>query len=344
MAETNSRFFASLPTSAFLRAGGSSRPPRKSHLPMAPDSPVSSLASFQKKVWKEGVRLYRDLPWRRTTDPYRVFLSEVMLQQTQVSRVQKYWNAWLDRFPVIDALAEAPLSEILSAWQGMGYNRRAIALQKAAQQIMREYDGIVPRTIEELVELPGVGPATAAGLLAFAFNKPAIYLETNVRAVFIHELFPGAINIPDKQLVPLIEKTCPGYGSMSSFKKPCSQQTNLEKWGPRNWYYALLDYGAFLKKMFPNPSRRSKTATKQSTFEGSRRQKRAELIRLLLEDKEFAAQENGLTTDALAQMLSNREQEKGRAAVDATLTQSILEDLQGEGFCNLQNDYWIIAP
>ncbi len=312
---------------------------------LCPSPSANILSTFKKKVWREGASLYRDFPWRRTTDPYRVFLSEVMLQQTQVQRVQKYWDTWLNRFPVVDALAEAPLSEVLFAWQGMGYNRRAIALQKAVQQIMREYNGTFPQTVEELVKLPGVGPATAAGLLAFAFNKPAVYLETNVRAVFIHELFPGAVNIPDKELVPLIEKTCPGFES--------ANQPYSEKDGPRAWYYALLDYGAYLKKNFPNPSRRSKMNVKQSTFEGSRRQKRAELIRLLLEDKEFASvecgpmtdnsAEGGLTTDELAQMLSAHEQKEGRPAVEATLTQSILEDLEAEGFCSFQNERWIIA-
>lgn len=290
-----------------------------------------SLAGFCSHIWNEGARLYRDLPWRRTTNPYEVFVSEVMLQQTQVSRVEKHWVPWLDRFPEVEILAEAPLDAVLSAWQGMGYNRRAVALHKAAKMITTNYGGRFPQTEAELIRLPGVGYATAAGLLAFAFNKPVVYLETNVRTVFLHELFPHAVAVPDKELVPLIEKTCPGadgkaYGEMD---------------GPRAWYYALLDYGAYLKKTVPNPSRRSKTHTQQSSYEGSRRQKRAELIRLLLEAKV----DNGATkldTEALTSMLSFHEQKEGRPAVNVPLVQSILEDLEREGFCSSAEGCWWI--
>lgn len=291
-----------------------------------------SVASFQKKIWEEGARLYRDLPWRRTANPYHVFVSEVMLQQTQVVRVEKHWSMWIERFPVLDALAEAPLADVLATWQGMGYNRRAIALQKAAQMVISEYEGRFPQTKEELIRLPGVGAATAAGLRAFAFNLPSLYLETNVRTVFLHEFFPDVIGVPDAELLPLLAKTCPGYSADGA---SCQTTVRNDSKGPRAWYYALLDYGAYLKRTVPNPSRRSKSHTKQSAYEGSRRQKRAELIRLLL-----AAQE--LDLDELTEALSSHEQKEGRPGVDAPLVQSILEDLAGEGFCASDDGTWFI--
>ena len=115
---------------------------------------------FRTLIRTEGVRLYRDLPWRRTRDPYEIWLSEVMLQQTQVSRVETRWVEWLDRFPSVFALAEASTAEVLAAWQGMGYNRRALALKAAAEQVVSSYDGVFPTDSKELVALPGIGPAT----------------------------------------------------------------------------------------------------------------------------------------------------------------------------------------
>ena len=164
---------------------------------------------FRSLIRAEGARLYRDLPWRRTRDPYHIWLSEVMLQQTQVARVETRMPAWLERFPSVEALAEAPTSDVLEAWQGMGYNRRALALKRAAQEIMERYDGAFPRETKELVALPGIGPATAQGIRAFAFDLPGVYLETNVRTVFLHHFFPDVPAVPDRELTPLVEATCP---------------------------------------------------------------------------------------------------------------------------------------
>lgn len=163
---------------------------------------------FRTLVRTEGVRLYRDLPWRRTRDPYEIWLSEVMLQQTQVARVETRWVEWLDRFPSVFALAEAGTAEVLAAWQGMGYNRRALALKAAAEQIAFDCDGVFPTEVKELVALPGIGPATAQGIRAFAFDLPGVYLETNVRTVVLHHLFPDVPSVPDKELVPIVEATC----------------------------------------------------------------------------------------------------------------------------------------
>ena len=159
---------------------------------MEPASELTpELRAFVEFVAKKGRELYRDLPWRRTYDPYAIWISEVMLQQTQVSRVDGRWQRWLERFPTVDALAAAAPSDVLEEWQGLGYNRRALSVHRAAQAIS-EAGGVFPQDPKELVKLPGIGPATAAGICAFAFNLHGVYLETNVRTVFLHELYPQA--------------------------------------------------------------------------------------------------------------------------------------------------------
>ena len=262
--------------------------------------------SLVSTVWEEGERLYRDLPWRNTHDPYAIMLSEIMLQQTQVARVQNYWDRFLDLFPTIDALASAETPLVLEMWQGLGYNRRALALKSCAEVCSRRYGGVLPRSREELIALPGIGPATAGGILAFAYNEPGVYLETNVRTVFLHELFPDRDQVPDKEIVPYVERTC-----------------SLDN--PRGWYYALLDYGSFLKSTLPNPSRRSKHHSRQSTFEGSRRQKRAELVRVVLAQSDVSL---GDLQAALAEF----EATHGRPEPELELTCSIADDLAKEGF------------
>lgn len=333
---------------------------------------------FRTLVRTEGVRLYRDLPWRRTHDPYEIWLSEVMLQQTQVARVETRWAEWLDRFPSVFALAEAGTAEVLAAWQGMGYNRRALALKAAAEEVVRTYDGVFPTGVKELTALPGIGPATAQGIRSFAFDLPGVYLETNVRTVLLHHLFPDVPSVPDKELVPLVRATCPDGGAcvlesgsgagdarggkggvgrvparggvsgeasgeardeardeVNPFATPQDAQDT-----PRAWYYAMLDYGAYLKKTVPNPSRRAKAYTRQSRFEGSRRQKRAEIVRQLLDAQ---ARGEGRDLASLVTSLNALEQAAGRSAVERDLVSSILEDLAREGFCREQGGVWRIA-
>ncbi|MBU6501207.1 A/G-specific adenine glycosylase, partial [Patescibacteria group bacterium] len=188
----------------------------------------------QIKKFRAVVRRYfreqgRDLPWRRTDDPYRIFVSEVMLQQTNVDRVALRYEAFLARFPSAQELAEAPFEEIFSFWRGLGYNRRALALKRAAGIMVREHGGTVPRTLEELDALPGIGEATAAAVLVYAWNTPVSFIETNIRAVFIHFFFPKKKKVGDKEIFPLVERT-------------------LDRKNPRGWYSALMDYGAMLKK------------------------------------------------------------------------------------------------
>ena len=280
----------------------------------------TDLAAFRALVRERGLALYRDLPWRRTTDPYGILVSEVMLQQTQVARVDGRWQRWLERFPTVDALAAASTADVLEEWQGLGYNRRALALHAAALAVS-EQGGRMPSDEAALRALPGVGPATAAGVRAFAFNLPGVYLETNVRAVFLHELFPGEEAVADRELVPLVKATCPSGDDPSDT--------------PRSWYYALLDYGAYLKRTVDNPSRRSAGHVKQSRFEGSRRQKRAELVRLLL------AHPEGADAELLCRELTELELEAGRDAVDADLVAELLSELAREGFCHSHESVWM---
>lgn len=267
---------------------------------------VLSQDEFLSKVYEQGRAHHRDLPWRYIDDPYSVLVSEVMLQQTQVVRVLRYWERWMSAFPTLDALSAASTSDVLEHWQGLGYNRRALALKRCAEICSEQNQGLLPSSVEELVELPGIGPATAGGIMAFAHGCPAVYLETNVRTVFIHELFPHCEKVHDKDLIPLVQLTCPEQDA-------------------RRWYYALLDYGAHLKVTTQNPSRKSAHYTRQSSFEGSRRQKRAEIVRLVLAY-------SPVKDSFLLEQLNESEVAAGRERVEERLFHSLLDDLESEGF------------
>ena len=210
----------------------------------APDAAEVTLGApeverFRRRVWAHDRRHYRSLPWRETSDPYAILVSEVMLQQTQVTRVGNYYGRFLARFPDPDSLAAAPLGAVLELWSGLGYNRRALALQRAAGAVVREHGGVIPADRDALLRLPGVGPATAGALLAFAFARPAVFIETNIRRVFLHQYFPAATTVPDAALLPLVART-------------------LDRRQPRRWYYALMDWGAALgQQRAGNPNRRS---------------------------------------------------------------------------------------
>ena len=284
-----------------------------------------NLSAFRELVLERGRELYRDLPWRRTTDPYEIWISEVMLQQTQVARVESRWPQWLDRFPSVEALAAASVADVLEAWQGMGYNRRALALKAAAETVVREHGGVFPRDAKALQALPGIGPATAQGIRAFAFDLPGVYLETNVRTVFLHELFPHEDSVPDRALVPLVSATCPEDAHNSADD-------------PRTWYYALLDYGAYLKRTIPNPSRRSSSHVRQSRFEGSHRQKRAELLRVLLAHRDNDAA--GASFETICEELASEEAKAGRRPLSAPEVRALLDELSSEGFCRQERGAW----
>jgi len=228
----------------------------------------SEISQFQEIVW-EYYRAHqrKNLPWRQNINDinfgYRLLVSEMMLQQTQVNRVVDKFNQWMEVFPTISNLANASFDEVLSAWSGLGYNRRAKYLQESAIIILSEPGGQIPREISKLVALPGVGQATAAAIVVYAFNLPLVFIETNIRTVFIHHFFPDIAQVSDAQLVPLIEQS-------------------MDKENPREWYWALMDYGSFLKQSVGNVSQNSKHYKKQSRFEGSARQLRGSVLKLLL--------------------------------------------------------------
>lgn len=205
-----------------------------------------------------------DLPWRRTKNAYRILVSEIMLQQTQVERVIPKYKSFLKKFPSITLLASAPLGDVLREWQGLGYNRRAKMLHECAKIIVRDYSGIFPKTHSALMKLPGVGHYTAGAVMAFAHNEAVPIIETNIRTVFIHHFFKARDGVTDTEFFRLIERT-------------------LDMKNPREWYYALMDYGAHLKKTIGNQNTRSRHYTKQSVFKGSDRQIRGAIIRTLAE-------------------------------------------------------------
>ncbi len=206
----------------------------------------------------------RALPWRCTEDPYFILVSEFMLQQTQVERVLGKYESFIETFPDFQVLARAPLKDVLSLWQGLGYNRRAVSLWKTARKVVEEFHGSLPDTQEELVQMPGIGRATAGSILAFAFNRPAVFIETNIRRVFIHFFFQGRTDVRDSEIVLLVEAA-------------------FDHDNPRQWYYALMDYGAMLGRQSLNPNRRSAHYARQAPFEGSDRQARGRVIKALLE-------------------------------------------------------------
>lgn len=218
---------------------------------------------FQKTIWDYYKTHRRQMPWREDYSPYAVFVSEVMLQQTQVARVVPKFLLFLKTFPTFEALAKSSTPELFRVWQGLGYNRRALALRTAARVIVEKYKGKLPQTLEELDALPGIGPATAASIYVYAYNKPAPFIETNVRTVYIHSFFATARKkISDAMLLPLVEDT-------------------LDVKKPREWFYALMDYGAMLKSSVGNLSKKSSSYMKQSVFKGSLRELRGKCLRFL---------------------------------------------------------------
>lgn len=216
--------------------------------------------AFTKQLYSFFKENKREFPWRKTSDPYRIMVSEYMLQQTQVSRVTEKYPLFLKTFPTIESLSSASKKEVLHAWQGLGYNRRALYLHTAAKKIVQEWKGSVPKDPSVLQTLPGIGENTAGSICAFAFNLPVIFIETNIRSVFIHTFFKERETVDDTEIIPLIEKT-------------------IDTKNPKKWYSALMDYGTYLKKQQNNPSRKSIHHIKQSSFKGSIREIRGYIIK-----------------------------------------------------------------
>ena len=221
-------------------------------------------------------------------DPYRIVVSEIMLQQTQTYRVEPKYLAFIKKFPNFRPLAKASTAEVLSAWQGLGYNRRALYLKKIAETVVKEYKGKLPSNSVELQKLSGIGPNTAGSIGAFAFNQPVVFIETNIRRVFIHFFFPKKQQVDDRDILKLVADT-------------------LDRKNSREWYFALMDYGAtlrqaqgkLLKGKFENPNRRSKHYAVQSKFEGSVRQTRGLILKTLLDGPRSLA---GLSPEIIADL------------------------------------------
>lgn len=219
-------------------------------------------ADFQDMLWQKARELYRDMPWRRDTRPYYVLVSEIMLQQTQVERVIPKFEAFVTAFPDVSALARAPLAEVLQLWSGLGYNRRAKFLHEAAKKIITEYSGEFPSTREELLSLPGVGQNTAGAIMAYAYNQPVVFIETNVRTVYFYHFFEGEESITDQQLREIVEVT-------------------VDHEHPREWYWALMDYGSYLKHQGGAQNNKSRHYKKQTALKGSIREVRGQIIKEL---------------------------------------------------------------
>ena len=171
------------------------------------------------KNYKERGRVF---PWRKTRDAYKILVSEMMLQQTQTLRVVPKYEAWIEAFPDAASLASSPFSNVLAYWNGLGYNRRAKYLHEACREVCSLYGGKFPRERKLLESLPGIGPYTAGAVAAFAFNAPEVFIETNIRSVFIFFFFSNAVEkVSDAEIFPLIEQT-------------------LDKTNVREWYWALM--------------------------------------------------------------------------------------------------------
>jgi A/G-specific adenine glycosylase len=220
---------------------------------------------FKKIMYENYDNAGRDFPWRKNISPWGVLVSEFMLQQTQTERVIPYWERWMKLWPTPEALADASMEQALREWSGLGYNRRGRFLKNCADRIVKNYGGQVPETPEVLILLPGIGPYSSGAIACFAANYPAVFIETNIRAVMLHFFFNDRNDVKDREIFPVLK-------------------SSIDRENPRKWYWALMDYGAALKKITVNPNRRSAHYARQSRFEGSFRQMRGVVIKTLLSE------------------------------------------------------------
>ena len=271
--------------------------------------------------FQDMIRLFyrsnrRPMPWRDEITPYGVVVSEIMLQQTQVSRVLEKYSQFIGRFPDFQALQAASLADILKEWQGLGYNRRAQYLKQIAEQVITCFDGQVPDDPDLLNALPGIGSATAGSIIVFTYNKPLVFIETNIRRIFIHHFFTDSDSVNDKEILPLISIT-------------------LDQDNPRDWYYALMDYGTWLSRRVKNPNRKSSHYTRQSPFLGSDRQIRGKILRFILQKGKLplpdlvtlAGDDNERVTKILHQMVSERLLSFDEGLVFDLIRQSVVNNI-----------------
>lgn len=262
---------------------------------------MMNVTDFQHLLRQRGDELYRDMPWRRDARAYYVLVSELMLQQTQVARVEPKFEAFVARFPDEATLARASLTEVLALWQGLGYNRRAKFLHAAATMIVREFNGVIPNDDRELRRLPGVGVNTAGAIQAYAFNQSVLFIETNIRTVYIHHFFSNATSVSDQQILELLSVT-------------------IDHNDPRRFYQNLMDYGTWLKNQGVKNIAKSKHYKKQSALKGSVRELRGNIVRALLDgahatsdlevlfgvDPRYEAALKGLLRDGLVEQVDDQ--------------------------------------
>lgn len=259
---------------------------------------AETVREFRRTIYSHFHENERELPWRLTSDPYKILVSEFMLQQTQVQRVIEKYGPFITRFTDFAALAHADFRDILAAWQGLGYNRRALSMQRTAQRVVNEFNGRLPDSVETLQTFPGIGPATAGALVAFAFEQPVVFIETNIRRVFIHFFFPDRTGVTDREILPLVE-------------------TTMDRARVRMWYYALMDYGAMLPKLAPNPNRRSAHHHRQGPFLDSNRQIRGLILKALLTNAH-------LSEDELVQTVA-KQPERTRSMISLLVREGFLD-------------------
>ena len=258
---------------------------------------------FQKLIYDYYRNHRRKFPFREKITPYNVLISEIMLQQTQTGRVSEKFIKFIEKFPDFLSLSLASLEEVLIEWKGLGYNRRAIALKRIAETIIKDFNGELPDSLETLKSFPQIGHNTASSILTFAFNKPMAFIETNIRRVYIYFYFSNKSKVNDKDIMTIVKKT-------------------IDNNNPREWYYALMDYGVMLKKVHPELNKKSAHYRKQTPFDGSTRQVRGELLKLLIKERT---------------MKITKIQEQSKIN-DMKRIKNILEQLKKEGFIEINED------
>lgn len=258
-----------------------------------------SIAQFQDQIlaWYDDFR--RDLPWRGDTDAYHILVSEIMLQQTGVERVIPKYLAFLDRFPSLQSLANASLADVLRQWQGLGYNRRALNLQRAAHAVVQRFGGEIPRMLDDLESLPGIGKYTARAVASFAFGRQVPVVDTNVRRV-LSDLMGRELT--DRETWDLAEKVLPEGRAA-------------------DWNSALMDYGALVKKSAPRS-----VVTKSEPFTSTNRFWRGRIVDAL-------RRHTALSMRALLDVLPevNRDEERVRRLVVALHDEGLVRyDIDGD--------------
>ncbi|MFS8158941.1 MAG: A/G-specific adenine glycosylase [Candidatus Roizmanbacteria bacterium] len=221
---------------------------------------------FQSIIYFYYKKNKRDFPWRDIKNPYYVMVSEIMLQQTQVQRGMQKYEEFIATFPTLESLAKANLSDVLKVWQGLGYNRRGKYLKETAEILVKRYGGVIPSDQTELEKLPGIGHGTAGAIVAYGFDKPSIFVETNIRAVFLYFFFKDQEVVSDTMLMPYVIEM-------------------MDEKSPRQWYYALTDYGVMLKKKEKFTNIQSKSYQRQAPLKGSNREVRGAILKSLTQKK-----------------------------------------------------------